>query len=143
MIRIVSDKIDESGLLQQAKSDSCGAVVLFSGTTRRQTGNRITETLHYEAYDAMAVRELERIREQAISTFDLEHCLIVHRVGEVPLGETSIAVVVSSPHRKQAIDSIAWIMDHVKSDVPIWKQEVWQDGTTEWVHPGTRVGEQE
>ena len=137
MIDIVNDKIDEAALLEQVKSVSCGAVILFAGTTRRQTNGRLTDTLHYEAYGDMARSELGRIREAAMNQFGLEKCAIVHRVGEVPLGETSIVVVVSSAHRKQAFEGAAWIMDEVKRDVPIWKQEVWADGEKEWVHPGT------
>lgn len=137
MIDIVNTTIDEVALLQQVKSVSCGAVILFAGTTRRQTAGRETETLHYQAYGEMARSELERIRNQAMQRFGLEKCAIVHRVGEVPLGQTSIVVVVSSPHRKQAFDAASWIMDQVKQDVPIWKQEVWADGEKQWVHPGT------
>ena len=139
MIDIVNHVIDEANLLQQAKSESCGATILFAGTTRRTTDGRITETLHYEAYGEMARRELERIRGCAIEKFSLEQCAIVHRVGEVPLGETSIVVVVCSPHRKQAFEAAAWIMDQVKQDVPIWKQEVWANGDKEWVHPNSSV----
>ena len=136
MIKIVENKIDEAALLQEVKSNNSGAAVLFTGTTRRETAGRITETLHYEAYGDMAMRELERIRTEAMERFDLEKCAVVHRTGEVPLGETSIAVAVSSPHRKHAFESAAWIMDQIKADVPIWKKEVWADGSTEWVHPG-------
>ena len=129
--------IDEAALLLRVKSDQCGAVVLFSGTTRRETGGRITQTLHYEAYGDMALSELQRIRTEAMSKFELQACAIVHRIGEVPLGETSIVVALSSPHRISAFEAAAWIMDAVKKDVPIWKQEVWADGEKEWVHPGT------
>ena len=137
MIEIVHGKIDEAKLLQSIKSNNCGASLLFSGTTRRVTNGRVTATLHYEAYGEMAVSELSRIRELAIEKFGLECCAIIHRVGEVPLGETSIVVGVSSAHRQQAFESAAWIMDQVKTDVPIWKKEVWADGETQWVHPGT------
>ena len=139
MIKIVDQVIDESALLQQVRSQSCGAVLLFAGTTRRETQGRVTQTLHYEAYGDMAVSELQKIRIQAMKRFDLQQCAIVHRVGEVPLGETSIVVALCSPHRKQAFEAASWIMDTVKRDVPIWKQEVWADGQKEWIHPGNTV----
>ena len=135
MIEIVDHIIDEAALLQQVKSARCGAAILFSGTTRRETNGRVTETLHYEAYGEMARTEMGRIRTDAMAQFDLENCAIVHRIGEVPLGETSVVVAVSSPHRKQSFEAAAWIMDQIKKDVPIWKQEVWADGEKEWVHP--------
>lgn len=143
MIEIVESQIDESALLRHVKSECCGAVLLFSGTTRRETAGRVTETLHYEAYGEMARRELHRIRTEAMARFELKVCAVVHRVGEVPLGETSIVVALSSPHRKQAFEAAAWIMDTVKTDVPIWKQEVWADGKTEWVHPGAPSNKEE
>ena len=65
----------------------------------------------------------------------LEKCAIVHRVGDVPIGETSVVVAVSSPHRVDAFEAAAWIMDELKKAVPIWKQEQWADGTQEWIHP--------
>ena len=135
MIKIVDDNIDEQSLLQAIKSSCCGAAILFVGTTRRVTNGRVTKTLHYEAYREMAFSELNKLKGEAISKFGLEDCGIVHRLGEVPLGESSIAVAVSSPHRKHAFEAVAWIMDQVKQHVPIWKQEVWEDGSTEWVHP--------
>ena len=136
MIEIVDNRIDEQSVLETVKSSSCGAAILFVGTTRRVTDGKVTQTLHYEAYHEMAKQELSKIRDEAMPKFSLEECAIVHRLGEVALGETSIAVAVSSPHRKQAFEAAAWIMDQVKKHVPIWKQEVWEDGSTEWAHPG-------
>ena len=141
MIKLVKSKIDEVAALEAIKSDDAGACVLFSGTTRRFTGEQETSTLHYEAYEAMAMKELSRLRENAKQKWSLIECAIVHRLGEVPIGETSVVVAVSSAHRIDAFAAAQWIMDTLKQDVPVWKQEVWKDGTTEWIHPAKTPAE--
>lgn len=135
MIDIVSDTIDETGVLDSVKRDGHGAAVLFVGTTRRTTADRETERLVYEAYRTMALAELGRIRIDACQLWPTIDCSIVHRVGDVPIGQTSIAVAVGSPHRGAAFEAAQWIMEAVKTRVPIWKKETWTDGKTEWIHP--------
>ena len=135
MIQLTDNPIDATALLQSAQQPAAGAVVLFLGITRQFTKGRETASLSYEAYREMAVKELERLERQARERWPLVDCNIVHRLGEVPLAEASVAIAVSSPHRGDAFDAGRWLIDTLKETVPIWKQEHWADGAAEWVHP--------
>ncbi len=84
----------------------------------------------------MAERKLAELESQARERWPLVECVIVHRLGQVPLAETSVAIAVSSPHRLAAFEAGQWLIDTLKQVVPIWKQEQYADGSTEWVHPG-------
>jgi molybdopterin synthase catalytic subunit len=136
MIALTSEPIDTAALLAQVSSHTAGAVVLFLGTTREITGQRRTESLDYECYPEMAERKLAELEAEARHRWPLTGCAIVHRLGHLELGEASIAIAVSSPHRQQAFEAGKWLIDTIKEVVPIWKQENWADGTSEWVHPG-------
>ena len=83
----------------------------------------------------MALRELEKLADTALREFKLCRLVIVHRLGEVPIGEASIVVGCSSGHRPETFQALAWVMDTLKREIPIWKREIYADGTTEWVHP--------
>ena len=135
MIKLTENPIDATALLQTAQQPEAGAVVLFLGITRQFTQGRETTSLSYEAYREMAVKELERLEQQARDRWPLVDCSIVHRLGEVPLAEASVAIAVSSPHRGDAFEAGRWLIDTLKETVPIWKQEHWADGDAEWVHP--------
>lgn len=135
MIKLTENPIDATALLQTAQQPEAGAVVLFLGITRQFTQGRETKSLSYEAYREMAVKELERLEQQARDRWPLVDCSIVHRLGEVPLAEASVAIAVSSPHRGDAFEAGRWLIDTLKETVPIWKQERWADGDAEWVHP--------
>jgi molybdopterin synthase catalytic subunit len=135
MIQLTTEPIDAAQLLDRATSPQAGAVVMFLGTTRELTGDRRTVTLDYEAYGPMAERKLAELEVAARQRWPLVECLIVHRVGRVPLAESSVAIVVSTPHRADAFAAGQWLIDTLKQDVPIWKREQWADGTTEWIHP--------
>ncbi len=135
MLHLTNDPINTAPLLEQAQTPDAGAVVLFLGTTRRMTDGRETVRLHYQAYEAMAAKELARLEEEACQRWPLSACLIAHRLGTVPLGEASVAIVVASAHRREAFAAGEWLIDTLKKRVPIWKQEQWADGETEWVHP--------
>jgi molybdopterin synthase catalytic subunit len=141
VVKLTHSSIDANALLQQACNADAGAVVLFLGTTRELTDGRRTVTLDYEAYDAMAEKKLAELEAEARRRWPLVECLIVHRLGRVPLAEASVAIVVSTPHRADAFAAGQWLIDTLKNDVPIWKREHWADGTSEWVHPGVS-GEQ-
>ena len=136
MIALTNQPIDSATLLAQVSSHAAGAVVLFLGTTREMTGERRTESLDYECYPEMAERKLAELEAEARRRWPLTACAIVHRLGHLELGEASIAIAVSSPHRQQAFEAGKWLIDTIKEVVPIWKQENWADGTSEWVHPG-------
>ena len=136
MVELTSKPIDAARVLSEVESALAGAVVLFLGTTRELTGGRRTESLDYECYPEMAQRKLEELERQAREKWDLVHCSIVHRLGHLAVGEASVAVAVSSAHRRAAFEAGQWLIDTLKQVVPIWKKENWADGTTEWVHPG-------
>jgi len=135
LIEITSDPIDTAAVLASVQSNNAGASVLFVGTTREMTEGKRTLKLDYQCYQAMAIKKMAEILEEAQTRWNLIACSIVHRIGTVELGEASIAVAVSSPHRVDSFESAQWMVDTLKRDVPIWKQEHWADGSTEWVHP--------
>lgn len=136
MITITDQPIDHASLTEQVRSNLAGAVCTFLGTTREITGDRQTTHLDYEAYAGMAGRTLDNLERQARERWDLVEVAIAHRLGRVDLGEISVVVAVSSPHRKAAFEACQWLMDTIKQVVPIWKKETWADGSEEWVHPG-------
>ena len=137
MTEITDQPIDVNLLLERVKSNRAGAVVFFLGTTREFTGNRRTLSLDYDSYQEMALSKLKELNFEARRRWDLVECAIIHRRGNVALGEASVAVAVSAPHRKEAFEAVQWLMDTLKATVPIWKKENWADGTSEWVHPDT------
>lgn len=112
-----------------------GAHAWFEGVTRRMTAGRETVLLSYEAFEPMALSELRRLGEEALMEFGLTSLVVVHRLGVVPVGEASLLVGCSSPHRAAVFSALPTIVDRLKSDVPIWKQERFADGSTQWVHP--------
>ena len=139
MIELVTDTIDTNAVLAHVASPEAGAVVLFLGTTRRTTEGRETASLDYECYHEMALAKLAELKAEAVRRWPLLECAIVHRVGHLELGEASVAVAVSTPHRQAAFEAGQWLIDTLKQVVPIWKKENWADGTTQWVHPGLEV----
>jgi molybdopterin synthase catalytic subunit len=140
MILITSAPIDTDSVLRQVASPQAGAVVLFLGAAREFTGTRQTAWLEYECYGTMAEKKLAELEAESRRRWPLIHCAIVHRMGRVPVGECSVAVAASSPHRQDAFAAAAWLIDTLKQVVPIWKQEQCADGTAAWVHPGLDGG---
>ena len=139
MVELTHHEICMDPVVRRVQSKAAGAVVAFLGTTREFTSGRQTLRLTYEAYHEMAVQVLEDLETSARRRWPIIECQIVHRLGPVELGEASILVAVSTPHRRDAFEAAQWLMDTIKQDVPIWKQEHWADGSQEWVHPGTAV----
>ncbi|MGC1273546.1 MAG: molybdenum cofactor biosynthesis protein MoaE [Planctomycetaceae bacterium] len=136
MIHLTHEPIDFAALTEAVRSPDCGAVVLFLGTVREMTGGKRTLRLGYEAYPEMAEATMMKLEADARNRWPLHEVRVAHRLGVLDLGEISVAVAVSSPHRADAFDAGRWLIDRLKEVVPIWKQEHWADGTTEWVHPG-------
>jgi len=136
VIQLIDNPIDTQTVLAAVATPAAGAVVLFLGTTREFTAGRQTTSLDYEAYRPMAEETLASLAEEARRRWPIEKLCIVHRLGHVPLGETSVAVAVSTGHRAAAFEAGQWLIDSLKESVPIWKKETWVDGETEWVHPG-------
>jgi molybdopterin synthase catalytic subunit len=135
MIEITEKPVDHAALTERVRSNRAGAVVTFLGTVREMTGDRRTASLDYEAYTGMALAKLADLEAEARRRWPVIEAAIVHRVGHLGLGEVSVAVAVSCPHRDQAFEACRWIIDTLKDVVPIWKREHWADGTDEWVHP--------
>lgn len=135
LVEIIDSAIDDEHVWRLIADVDCGAQNVFLGTTRRLTRGEETRFLVYDAYRPMAQRELERLAFEAAKRWELRHLVIVHRLGKVALGEPSVAIGASSPHRKDVFEAIPWILEQLKKSVPIWKQENWADGSTQWVHP--------
>ncbi len=137
MIQLTHAPIDFAALTESVRSTQAGAVVLFLGTVREMTHGRQTVALDYDAYPEMAEAKLRELEAEARSRWPVIEAGIVHRLGHLELGDVSVAVAVSCPHRHQAFDAGRFLIDRLKEVVPIWKKENWSDGSTEWVHPGT------
>jgi len=136
MIQLTHEPIDFAALTESVRSNQAGAVVLFLGTVREMTGERRTVALDYDGYGPMAEAKLAELETEARSRWPILHAALVHRLGHLELGDVSVAVAVSTPHRHQAFEAGRFLIDRLKEVVPIWKKENWADGRTEWVHPG-------
>ena len=112
-----------------------GGYASFEGWVRDHNDGRAVTGLHYEAYAALAEREGEAILDEALGRFDILHAACVHRTGELGIGELAVWVGVSAAHRDAAFAACRWIIDEVKSRVPIWKQERYVQGDAGWLHP--------
>ncbi len=115
--------------------DRVGGYASFEGWVRDHNDGRAVTGLYYEAYAALAEREGEAIVEEALGRFDILHAACVHRTGELGIGELAVWVGVSAAHRDAAFAACRWIIDEVKSRVPIWKQERYVQGDAGWLHP--------
>lgn len=135
LIELVRDPIDTDRLLAFARRPDCGAVVLFLGTTREWTGTIQTEFLEYDAYESMAISEMQKLADEALGRWSIQFVAIVHRLGRVDLGEASVAIVVSSAHRGAAFQAGEWLIDTLKDLVPIWKKDHTVSGISDWLHP--------
>ncbi len=136
MIRLTREPIDHAALTEQVRRNDCGAVVTFLGTVRDLTGDRVTVALDYEGYPDMAEKKLAEIEAETRERWPVGEIVLEHRLGRLEVGDISVAVAVSCPHRAQAFEACRHAIDRLKELVPIWKKENWADGSTEWVHPG-------
>ena len=134
---LTTDPLDITAVARRVVPPECGATVTLDGYARRftkdkETGEtRETEHLVYEAYKPMAIKEMHKLIEQAKREFDISHVGIIHRLGKLEIGETSVVISVAAPHRKSAFAACEWIIRELKRTVPIWKKEVYADGE-EW-----------
>jgi molybdopterin synthase catalytic subunit len=140
MIELTDADIDTERLLNEAYRADCGAVVLFLGTTRQWTQERETEYLVYDAYQSMALSKLQELEQAAFERWPIKHVALVHRLGRVDISKASVAVVAASPHRDAAFEAARWLIDELKRQVPIWKQEHWTRQTSSWIHPPPNPG---
>ncbi|MHB8215143.1 MAG: molybdenum cofactor biosynthesis protein [Candidatus Sulfotelmatobacter sp.] len=125
---ITRNAIDTSSVLARVKQGEDGAAVVFEGVVRNQTRGRKTLYLDYEAYEEMALQQMEAMAEQALREFKVRDIAIVHRLGRLQIGETSVLIVVASAHRAAAFDACRWLIETLKRTVPIWKKEHFEDG---------------
>ena len=125
---LVHGPIDPRELEAECRTDADGAVLTFLGTTRDRNEGAEVQLLQYEAYPEMAQRVMCSLFEEAIKRYPITRARVVHRLGDVPIGETSVAIVVASPHRGPAFDACRFLIDRLKNEVPIWKRERLRDG---------------
>ena len=129
---LTTEPIDVGQVARRVVPRECGATVTLDGYTREWTAGRKTLYLVYEAYDTMALTEMQRLGRDAHKRFEIAHVGIVHRTGRLEIGETSVVIAVSAPHRRPAFEACEWLIKELKRTVPIWKKEVYEDGE-EWV----------
>jgi molybdopterin synthase catalytic subunit len=128
MFSISEDPIDVEGLLANVKDDSAGASILFLGTVRNHNEGYDVSEIYYEAYIRMAEDAMSKIEAEAINRWNLKKFAAVHRIGNLKIGEVSVAIAVSSEHRAEAFEAARYAIDQIKTEVPIWKKEVINNG---------------
>ena len=129
---LTSGPIDIVSVSRRVVPAECGATVTLDGYVRQFTRGRETSYLVYEAYEAMAHKEAEKLIVQAKANFDVSHIGIVHRLGKLEIGETSVVISVAAPHRRAAFEACEWLIRELKQTVPVWKKEVYADGE-QWI----------
>ena len=127
--RLTRDPIPTARLADDLKKPEDGAVVVFEGIVRNHLGGRRTRYLEYEAYESMAVKEMTEIGGEARAKFRVDRIGIIHRLGRIEIGETSVAIIVTAGHRGAAFDACRYLIDRLKQVVPIWKKEFFEDGS--------------
>ncbi|MDR3740656.1 MAG: molybdenum cofactor biosynthesis protein MoaE [Terracidiphilus sp.] len=125
---LTRDRIDSERLVAAARNPEDGAIVVFDGIVRNHTRDRRTLYLDYEAYEEMAEKQIAALAGEACARFSVRHVTIVHRLGHLQIGETSVLIVVASAHRSHAYEASRWLIDTLKKQVPIWKKETFADG---------------
>ncbi|GBM16621.1 Molybdopterin synthase catalytic subunit [Araneus ventricosus] len=131
-IKITTDKIEVAESLSSLSNPSCGATACFIGTTRDSFEGKKVKQLSYEAFGKMALKELRKISDAMKSEWPIANVALIHRIGTVPVCETSVLVAASSAHRKDALEAVSFGIDAIKAKVPIWKKEEYEDGTYQW-----------
>jgi molybdopterin synthase catalytic subunit len=132
ILQLTTDPLDIGEIARRVVPPECGATVTLDGYVRQFTKGRETLFLIYEAYEPMALKEMEKLAVAAHDQFEISHVSIVHRLGRLEIGETSVVIAVAAPHRKAAFTACEWLIRELKRTVPIWKKEVYADGD-EWI----------
>ena len=128
LILLVHNPIDADGLIDHVRTGADGAIVTFDGCVRNQSHGRPTLYLDYEAYESMALAKMQEIAAEVHAKFAIDRVAIAHRLGRLEIGETSVFIAVSAPHRAAAFDACRYAIDTLKRSVPIWKKEYFEDG---------------
>ena len=132
MFRVVDGPIDELAIEEDVRTDADGAVIVMPGVARRQSRGREVVHLEYEAYPEMAEKVMAQIADEMKSRWPITRVAIVHRTGVLQIGQASVVIGVSAPHRGEAFAAAQYAIDRLKEIVPIWKKEVWSDGS-QWI----------
>ena len=135
---ITGEPLNVGEIARRVVPENCGATVTLDGYVRRLTNGRETEYLVYESYQPMALKEMAKLIRQAHEKFAIENVGIVHRLGKLEIGETSVVISVSAAHRRAAFEACEWLIVELKRVVPIWKKEVYADGEV-WIEGETKV----
>jgi len=131
-VELVDGPVDVTALLDRVRHPQAGAVVLFLGTVRDNRAGQRVHHLEYEAYQTMALREMERVAAEAARRWPVLRIAMAHRLGRLAVGDISVAIAVSSAHRRDAFEAGRFAIDTLKQTVPIWKKEVWEGGAA-WI----------
>jgi len=134
--RLTDRPLDLGAAVSEVASDEAGAVATFTGTVRRQSRGRIVRYLEYEAYEEMAEQVMAELADELSRRYDLRGVAIHHRVGRVEIGEASVVIAISAPHRQDALAACRYAIDTLKETVPLWKKEVYEGGE-EWIGRGS------
>ena len=140
MISISEHPIDVEKLLANVREDSAGATILFLGTVRNHNDDYAVSGIYYEAYIRMAEEAMAKIEEETVKKWNLKKFAAVHRIGNLKIGEVSVAIAVSSEHRAEAFEAGRYAIDRIKTEVPIWKKEMMSDEGGIWAQ-GTPMDE--
>ncbi|HEX3436617.1 MAG TPA: molybdenum cofactor biosynthesis protein MoaE [Pseudacidobacterium sp.] len=127
-VALIHEPIQSEALIRRLKQGEDGAVVVFDGIVRNNTRGRRTLYLVYEAYEEMALKQMQSLALEALTRFSVRDVLMIHRLGKLAVGETSVLIAVASAHRPAAFDACRWLIDTLKKTVPIWKKEHFEDG---------------
>ena len=143
MFAITQEPLDPAPLVEAVRRDESGAVALFYGVVRNENMGRNVQYLEYDVYPEMAIKKMNEVAEEVRSKYPITGIGVLHRVGRLEIGETSLLVAVSSAHRVAAFEACHFAVDRIKQVVPIWKKEVWEDGEA-WIEghvPGSERAE--
>ncbi len=130
---ITREPIDTEGLMRSVRSDADGAVILFTGVVRNHDAGRPVASLSYEAYEGMATEGLKKICSEIKDQFEVSDVAVVHRVGDLTIGEVSVAIAGAAPHREAAYRASREVIERLKREIPIWKRERYLDGEEKWL----------
>ena len=127
-VEILDAVLPTAEVMEQIKAGGDGAVCVFDGIVRNNTRGRETLYLDYEAFREMAIEQMKGLAEEAVTRFGVREVALLHRLGRLEVGETSVLIVVASAHRGAAFEACRWLIDTLKKQVPIWKKETFEDG---------------
>ena len=130
---LLDEAIDDQRLKDFLQDEQCGALATFEGWVRNHNNDSRVTSLTYYGYEKLAINQGKRIIEEAKRLFDIENAVAIHRIGALEIGDIAVWVGVSSKHRYPAFDACKWILDTIKADIPVWKQEFYQDEPSKWL----------